>query len=120
MKEDNMSEDNKYNGWSNYETWLVKLWLDNDEYICNHQMPEWASDCDGSVGVLADTVKEFVADPENGLVPDFETGLGADLLSAALSSVDWFEIAESILEDNPQNENEDESEDSEDLEDATK
>jgi hypothetical protein len=24
-------KDRKYNGWSNYETWNFKLWLDNDE-----------------------------------------------------------------------------------------
>ena len=23
--------DDKYNGWTNYETWNVKLWMDNDE-----------------------------------------------------------------------------------------
>lgn len=25
-----MTEKN-YNGWANYETWLVKLWIDNEE-----------------------------------------------------------------------------------------
>lgn len=24
-------ENEKYNGWSNYDTWLVALWLNNDE-----------------------------------------------------------------------------------------
>lgn len=23
--------DTTYNGWTNYETWLAKLWMDNDE-----------------------------------------------------------------------------------------
>ena len=26
-------EDKKYNGWTNYETWLVNLWIDNDEAV---------------------------------------------------------------------------------------
>jgi hypothetical protein len=26
-----MTTENKYNGWSNYETWNVALWMDNDE-----------------------------------------------------------------------------------------
>jgi hypothetical protein len=25
-----MSENKRYNGWANYETWAVKLWMDND------------------------------------------------------------------------------------------
>ena len=28
-------KDRKYNGWSNYETWNFKLWLDNDEDTYN-------------------------------------------------------------------------------------
>ena len=26
-----MTTDTRYNGWSNYETWNVALWLDNEE-----------------------------------------------------------------------------------------
>ena len=29
--------DKKYNGWTNYETWVVKLWLDNDEATQHRQ-----------------------------------------------------------------------------------
>ena len=25
------TETKRYNGWANYETWIVKLWLDNEE-----------------------------------------------------------------------------------------
>ena len=89
-----------YNGWTNYETWAVKLWLDNDEYLCNHWQPEVAQAADGVSG-LADTVKEFVTDSDNGLIPDLGATLAADLLNAALSDVNWREIAENMREDLP-------------------
>ena len=30
----------KYNGWSNYETWNFKLWLDNDQDVHNYIIGE--------------------------------------------------------------------------------
>jgi len=94
-----------YNGWSNYETWCVKLWIDNDEYLCNHWQPEVVRDAKDVYG-LADTIEAFVTDPENGLIPDLGATLGADLLNAALSKVDWREIAENMLADFPPEEEE--------------
>ena len=29
--------DKRYNGWTNYETWLVSLWADNDEASYRHR-----------------------------------------------------------------------------------
>ena len=87
-----------YNGWTNYETWCVKLWIDNDEYLCNHWQPEVVRTADG-VNDLEDTVKEFVTGPDSGMIPDLGATLAADLLNAALSGVNWREIAENMLED---------------------
>ena len=33
---DNLKESTSYNGWKNYETWNVALWLDNDYF--NYQI----------------------------------------------------------------------------------
>ena len=30
----------KYNGWTNYETWNFKLWLDNDQDVHNYIIDE--------------------------------------------------------------------------------
>ena len=28
-----MSKDNSYNGWTNYETWNIALWIGNEEFL---------------------------------------------------------------------------------------
>ncbi len=106
--------DQKYNGWSNYETWAVGLWLDNDEFTSSfwqdaterivdeaHTNPkvksgEWDLQEFASRG-LADQLKEEI---ENSS-PLQDASLYSDLLNAAMQAVNWSEIADRLLEDTP-------------------
>jgi hypothetical protein len=81
-----MTTQEKYQGWTNYETWNVKLWLDNDEGSYH-----WLGD-------LAQTAWDNAEIEEQNPLADQAT-MWSDLLSAALSEVNWMEIAGSVLED---------------------
>ena len=99
-----MSDDNKYNGWSNYETWCVNLWLDNDEYsqnllrsLAENAIEEAQFDGSDKNHAVYECSKEICSHVEEGM-PEVE-GVFADLLNSALSEVDWFEIAEYVVND---------------------
>jgi hypothetical protein len=32
-----MTQNNNYNGWTNYETWVTALWIDNDQNSYNYR-----------------------------------------------------------------------------------
>lgn len=81
-----------YQGWSNYQTWCVSLWLNND-YSLYCQLQEIVQRYDQSqADELAEAIKDFVEE----IMPDLE-GLSADLMGFSLGKVNWQEIAESEL-----------------------
>jgi hypothetical protein len=41
--------DKPYNGWSNYETWAVKLWIDNERRVV-YRMARAHARCVGIIG----------------------------------------------------------------------
>jgi hypothetical protein len=89
-----MSDDEKgYNGWKNYETWDVALWIGNDSET-DLLAQDMARDA-GSVGELAESLKQWQQEE----MPDLGASVWSDLLSAALSEVDWYEIAEHYFDE---------------------
>ena len=103
----------RYNGWTNYETWAVKLWMDNEEgsyrYWIEASQETWAEAKADDILTreqrarynLADRLKEeHEANAPDGMFDRYQNGgVYRDLLTAALSEVNWREIAESLLED---------------------
>lgn len=84
-----------YNGYSNYFTWAVSLWLDNEEEAYK-QIRRKANQLKGkqeAVYELESYLKEFV-EANN---PLSQSSMFSDILNHALAWVNWREIAENIL-----------------------
>lgn len=120
-----MDDQQGYNGWANYPTWVVNLWLSNERglyeeccYMAREALrdaphdenanrrpwlskpgewlpPVWTVE-EAARYRLADTMKEYVEELIHG--DEAEACLGTDLLGYALGEVDWDEIADSWLE----------------------
>lgn len=88
-----------YNGWVNYETWLVALWLDNDCGSSDYwrEVAEQLLEDDDAEDCRVFLAKRIEDEVKEGQ-PEVK-GLYADLLGAALSEVDWDEIASHYLAD---------------------
>jgi hypothetical protein len=129
-----MTTDTKrYNGWTNYETWNVKLWIDNERGDYEHwreqaiscwrdraRLESWENpgrlqqtDEQRALYRLADQLKDSYEESQCNILEgaNLSASMWADLLGAALSEVNWREIAESMLED-LSDEDEDKADDS--------
>lgn len=95
--------DKKYNGWTNYETWNLALWIDNDQGSYEHwreRASQVLEDKGGPAYIeeaacdLADELKSETEDNK----PEV-SGFYGDVLNAAISEVNWYEIAMNWLDD---------------------
>jgi hypothetical protein len=97
-------DDSKYNGWTNRNTWLVALWIDNEqgsqEYVIEQARELLESndfDRDSATSDLATWLQDYhdkIQEEQTGF-----TGVLANLLNTALAFVEWHEIAKHYIDD---------------------
>lgn len=79
-----------YNGWSNRETWLVNLWLTNDE-----DSSTLLEDAARRKGGLYDQAEWLETVVRESYERQYQQGsLWADLMGTALNRVNWYELVE--------------------------
>lgn len=85
-------QDNKktYNGWTNRETWLVSLWLNNDRN--SYSIFSEALELNESNFVKAEWLDNHLRDEMYDL--NLDASLWSDLLATALTKVNWLEVIE--------------------------
>ena len=83
--------DNTYNGWTNWETWNFKLWIDNDQDLYNlvHINVKTLDNKEYRIKWLKIVADEIVG----------HSKLCADLKKSDIKNIDFDEILESLLED---------------------
>lgn len=119
------TKDTTYNGWHNYETWSVALIVDNERglyeqrrYMARERWetanddtvrPTYFTRSDAARYAFADALKAWVTDSTQARIegygdddgnpsgPDDFSMLASQLVGAALSEVDWTEIADNWL-----------------------
>ena len=76
--------DNKYNGWSSFETWQAGLWLNESDFLGMLQE-------DGCKHIDAEYVENFIWDMLSQHEP---SGLMRDIVNAWISCVNFVELAD--------------------------
>jgi hypothetical protein len=101
----------RYNGWTNYETENLKLWIDNDQGLYAHWQEVARAAFDHTSGdddiatrkaeaaeALAGKLETHV-DVHGPLSRHYTNGFYTDLMTHAIRAVNYREIAESLIED---------------------
>ena len=103
-----------YNGWTNYETWVMHLWLSNDlatscaahgvatsAYFSprEHWVPDSITDDARGKRRAADAMKDWLEENMPDLTGgDNQATAWTDLLNASFAEINWREVAEAFLE----------------------
>lgn len=86
------TSNNGYNGWTNYETWLVALNLDNEATTSRYA--HFVAESSDSWMEFRDTIAEYCYDVEADLYALSDRWLERDWLE-----INWYEVYQSFLEE---------------------
>lgn len=97
-----------YNGWTNRETWLISLWIDNEQVSYNYWRGRAAEISESATSDPYLTREELARyELARALQEEFEeanpltdeASFWNDLLTGALGRVEWSEVARNLLEE---------------------
>ena len=100
MEVNELSFKETYNGWTNYETWCLNIWIDNDQYL-NERKAELVREVtlhydDKQVYELSLLLESMVEELKDNAL---EVGLLSDLLGGAIGKINFYELAEHYIND---------------------
>lgn len=95
------------NGWTNRETWLFNLHINNDELIYRSftEMWTWCLDEEYPVAVMAKYMEEFMENCLDNLwmsinqEQDTTCDLISDLINSAIGRINFYEVAKNFMEE---------------------
>jgi hypothetical protein len=98
--------DKGYNGWTNYETWNLALWIDNEQGSSEYwreQAAEVFKDTDEDdkaerIHQAANDLGDRLKDETEENAPELQ-GFYADVMNASISEVNFYEIAKNWIEE---------------------
>ena len=88
----------EYNGWTNYETWLAALYLDDEYYseraqdLAREAIEQGHEDAEAVRKAMVRDLAQEMEDAHEDDRPETK-GLYADLLTSAMNEINWREIA---------------------------
>ena len=90
----------KYNGWTNYATWLCNLWFPDFTPLFEDHIEDLSDEHEDKADLLntlemwiKDDILEYVESTVDGV------GFARDLLESALNDIDFRDIAEHYVDD---------------------
>lgn len=91
----------KYNGWTNYETWLCNIWFNDFDFTDMMDMFDKCEDNCDVLDIIENYIKEHVEEyvEFNSISLGGQHGFIHDMLNAAISEIDWRDIAEHYVDD---------------------
>ena len=89
---------NKYNGWTNYETWNFNLWITNTEGDYRHAL-QLTKDSINKYELSKD-LEEWAEDMADDVVgSDSGGGFITDMVNSSVKSVNFYEVAEHLWDE---------------------
>ena len=91
-------KDTKYNGWTNWETWNFKLWMDNDQsFNPNYHTYNSCDEIENTHQVAKHLERDIAEMWLDDVLDKNSCGFFHDVCNMAIREINFYEIAERLI-----------------------